>query len=64
VAICPDRGDEDVHWRLGRFYHAAERKDEARAEFDKSRSLQKASDEAVFKKLHPGEGAPIAPAAK
>jgi len=45
-------GDEDVHWRLGRFYQAAGRKDEAKVEFDKTRSLQKAVDDSLVKKLH------------
>jgi tetratricopeptide (TPR) repeat protein len=45
-------GDQNVHWRLARFYQATGRKDEAKVEFDKTRSLQKASDETVFKKLH------------
>jgi len=67
--LSPD--DQNVHYRLGRFYQAAGRKDEAKAEFDKTRSLQKASDETVFKKLHqaqekgkPAEEAPDAPLSK
>lgn len=61
--LSPD--DQNVHWRLARFYQAAGRKDEAKAEFDKTRSLQKAADETIFKKLHetqakgkPAEGTP------
>ena len=64
-------GDQNVHWRLGRFYQAAGRKDEAKAEFDKTRSLQKAADATVFKKLHeaqakgePAEETPGAPLGK
>jgi tetratricopeptide (TPR) repeat protein len=67
--LSPD--DQNVHWRLARFYQAAGRKDEAKAEFDKTRSLQKASDATVFKKLHeaqakgkPGEDAPDVPLTK
>ena len=56
--------DQNVHWRLGRFYQATGRKDEAKIEFDKTRSLQKAVDETTFKKLHPTEKAPGAPAAQ
>lgn len=48
--------DVDVHWRLGRFYKAAGKKAEAKAEFEKTRSLQKASDDSVFSKLHPTAG--------
>jgi len=50
--------DTNVHWHLGRFYQATGRKDEAKAEFDKTRSLQKADDETIFRKLHPSEQAP------
>jgi len=66
--LSPD--DQNVHWRLARFYQATGKKDEAKVEFDKTRSIQKASDETVFKKLHeaqakgkPADEAPGAPAA-
>jgi tetratricopeptide (TPR) repeat protein len=45
-------GDQNVHWRLARTYQAAGMKDEAKAEFDKTRGLHQAADETVFKKLH------------
>lgn len=53
-------GDQNVHWRLARLYQSEGRKAEAKAEFDKTRSLQKASDESVFSKLHAAQdkGAP------
>jgi len=44
--------DQNIHYRLGRFYQALGQKDEAKAEFDKTRSLQKAADQSVFDKLH------------
>jgi Tfp pilus assembly protein PilF len=44
--------DQNVHWRLARFYQAEGKKDEAKLEFDKTRSLQKASDQTVLNKLH------------
>jgi tetratricopeptide (TPR) repeat protein len=44
--------DQTVHWRLARYYKDAGKATEAKAEFDKTRSLQKASDETVFKKLN------------
>ena len=44
--------DQNVHWRLARFYQAEGKKVEAKAEFDKTRNLQKAADETIFKKLH------------
>jgi len=45
-------GDEAVHWRLARFYKTMGKTAEANAEFAKTRSLQKASDQSVFTKLH------------
>ena len=44
--------DQNVHWRLGRFYQSIGKKAEAKAEFDKTRNLQKAADQSVFEKLH------------
>jgi len=44
--------DQNVHWRLGRFYKAIGRNEDAKVEFDKTRSLQKAADQSVFTKLH------------
>ena len=43
--------DVNVHWRLARFYQAAGEKALAKAEFEKTRSLQKAADETIFTKL-------------
>lgn len=45
-------GDQAVHWRLARFYKATGRTAEAKIEFDKTRSLQKAADQSVFEQLH------------
>jgi tetratricopeptide (TPR) repeat protein len=44
--------DQTVHWHLARYYKEAGKATEAKAEFDKTRSLHKASDETVFKKLN------------
>jgi len=44
--------DQNVHWRLARFYKAAGRNEEAKIEFDKTRSLQKTADQSVFNQLH------------
>jgi tetratricopeptide (TPR) repeat protein len=67
--LNPD--DQNVHWRLGRFYKAMGRNEEAKVEFDKTRSLQKAADQSVFSKLHqaqakgdPAAGQSSPPAAK
>jgi tetratricopeptide (TPR) repeat protein len=64
-------GDINIHWRLARLYRAMGKKDEAKAEFDKTRGLQKAADDTVFKKLHeaqakgkPSDSAPGTPADK
>jgi tetratricopeptide (TPR) repeat protein len=48
--LSPD--DQNVHWRLGRFYQTIGKKVEAKAEFEKTRNLQKAADQTVFKQLH------------
>ena len=58
--------DQNVHWRLGRFYQSIGRKLEAKAEFDKTKSLQKASDQSVFNKLHQAQekGKPEEPKAE
>jgi len=45
-------GDQNVHWRLGRFYKSVGKNEEAKAEFEKTRTLQKAADQTVFNKLH------------
>jgi tetratricopeptide (TPR) repeat protein len=50
VKLNPD--DQNVHWRLARFYKAAGRNEEATAEFEKTKSLQKASDQTIMRKLH------------
>ncbi|MGO9940665.1 MAG: tetratricopeptide repeat protein [Terracidiphilus sp.] len=44
--------DQAAHWRLARFYKAMGRNEEARVEFEKTRNLQKASDQSVLNKLH------------
>jgi tetratricopeptide (TPR) repeat protein len=64
IAEALNPSDRYVHWRLGRFYQKIGRKDEAKIEFDKTRSLVKATDDSSFKKLHPTAEAPGAPAAK
>jgi tetratricopeptide (TPR) repeat protein len=48
--LKPD--DQTVHWRLARFYKAAGRNEDAKVEFDKTKSLQKAADQSVFDQLH------------
>jgi len=51
IAEKLDPSDSDVHWRLARLYRAMGRKEEAKAEFDKTSSLHKAENESVFSKL-------------
>lgn len=48
----------NVHWRLARLYRAMGRKDEARAEFDKASTLNKAADEDLYKKISNGHARP------
>lgn len=49
--------DQAVHWRLGRFYKAMGKNQEAQAEFEKTRSLQKAVDQTVMQQLHHAQAA-------
>jgi tetratricopeptide (TPR) repeat protein len=57
--LSPD--DQNVHWRLGRFYQMIGKKVEAKAEFEKTKNLQKAADQTVFKKLHQAQAKGPAP---
>ncbi len=47
--LSPD--DVNVHWRLARLYQSTGRKEDASIEFQKTKSLTKAADDSVFKKL-------------
>ena len=58
--------DVNVHWRLGRLYRAMGRTDNAKAEFDKASSINKAADNALVDKIsnaHPGPAQAQHPAA-
>ena len=48
----------NVHWRLGRLYRAMGKKEEAKAEFDKASTLNKAADEELYKKIANGRAKP------
>jgi tetratricopeptide (TPR) repeat protein len=43
--------DVNVHWRLGRLYRTMGRKEEAKLQFDKASTLNKAADEELYKKI-------------
>jgi tetratricopeptide (TPR) repeat protein len=61
-----DPDDVNVHWRLGRLYRSMDKTDEAKAEFDKARSITKAADSALVNKIsngHPGPAPAPHPAA-
>jgi tetratricopeptide (TPR) repeat protein len=49
-----DPEDVNVHWRLGRLYRTMGRNDEAKAEFDKASSINKATDAALVDKINNG----------
>jgi tetratricopeptide (TPR) repeat protein len=51
VAARLSPNDVNIHWRLARLYHAMGRKEEADAEFQKTKSLTKAADDSVFSKI-------------
>jgi len=48
-------GDVNVHWRLARLYRSMGKMDEAKAEFAKASSLNKAADESLFNKIKNGQ---------
>jgi len=58
--LKPD--DVNVHWRLGRLYRTMGKKDEARLEFDKASTLNKAADEELYKKIANAHARPAADA--
>ena len=59
--LKPD--DVNVHWRLGRLYRSMGKKEEAKAQFDKASTLNKAVDEELYKKISGGHRRPAADAA-
>lgn len=50
--------DVNVHWRLGRLYRTLGKKDEAKAEFAKASTLNKAADDDLYKKIAAGQARP------
>ena len=50
--------DVNVHWRLGRLYRTMGRTDEAKAEFDKASSINKAADTTLVDKISNGHNGP------
>jgi tetratricopeptide (TPR) repeat protein len=55
--------DVNVHWRLGRLYRTMGKKEEAKLEFDKASTLNKAADEDLYKKIANAHARPPADAA-
>ena len=54
--LSPD--DVAVHWRLAQLLRAMGRKNEAVAEFEKTKTLTKSADESVSSKINRGPGGP------
>jgi tetratricopeptide (TPR) repeat protein len=52
IAEHLEPGDQNVHWRLGRYYKSIGKNQQANIEFDKTRNIQKAADQTVFRQLH------------
>jgi tetratricopeptide (TPR) repeat protein len=50
--------DVNVHWRLGRLYRTMGKNDEAKAEFDKASSINKAADSGLVDKISNGHNGP------
>jgi tetratricopeptide (TPR) repeat protein len=53
-----DPDNVNVHWRLGRLYHAMGKTDESKAEFDKASSLNKATDSSLVDKISNAHNGP------
>ncbi len=53
--------DVNVHWRLGRLYHAMGRKEEAKVELDKASNITKSADQELYKKISGGQAKPTEP---
>jgi tetratricopeptide (TPR) repeat protein len=51
IAEQQNPNDQNVHWRLARFYKSMGNNEAAKVEFDKTRSVQKAADESISNKL-------------
>jgi tetratricopeptide (TPR) repeat protein len=52
IAEQQNPNDQNVHWRLARFYKSIGNNEAAKVEFNKTQSVQKAADESIFNKLH------------
>ena len=54
---------QDPHWRLARLYQAMGKQEEAKAEFEKTKTLHEAVQESIFSKLKAAQdrGTPAAP---
>ena len=55
-------GDADVHWRLARLYQSMGKKEEAKAEFDRTRDLHKPDKKTIIEQLHDTPAGTISPA--
>jgi tetratricopeptide (TPR) repeat protein len=53
-----DPDNVNVHWRLGRLYRSMGKIDEAKAEFGKASSINKATDSALVDKINNGHNGP------
>ncbi|MGO9638194.1 MAG: tetratricopeptide repeat protein, partial [Terracidiphilus sp.] len=53
-----DPDNVNVHWRLGRLYRSMGKIDEAKAEFGKASSINKATDNALVDKISNGHNGP------
>jgi tetratricopeptide (TPR) repeat protein len=63
AAIKLSPNDQDPHWRLARLYQAMGKQEEAKAEFEKTKSLHQAEQESILSKLKAAQdrGTPAAP---
>jgi Flp pilus assembly protein TadD len=63
LRLAAELNPQDVapHWRLAQLYRTMGRKEEAKTEFEKTKTLTKAAEESVSSKLNQSQGAKALP---
>ena len=57
AALQRNPEDVQIHWRMARLYQSMGRREEAKAEFAKTKSLNKAADQSVLTKMDEAKSA-------
>ena len=63
AAIKLSPNNQDPHWRLARLYQAMGKQQEAKAEFEKTKTIHEAEQQSIFSQLKAAQdrGTPAAP---